>query len=138
MMEPHTMEHRLTTVEESVNYAHKRINENDALTNGIHELAADIKLMSHQLVEHIKRSDANNTRVDERQKSQGERIGKLETDYSALVQILKEFKSSFNALDAKLDTLEKEPGQKWKTLVSQVTTLIIAAIISGVIAFISK
>jgi septation ring formation regulator EzrA len=126
-------EHRLTAVEESAKSAHKRIDETDELTSGIHELAADIKVMTSQLTEHVKRSDANNERIEDRQRSQGERIGRLETEQPLVVQAVNELKNLVSTFLAKVEALEKEPGQKWKAITAQIVSLIVTALVTGAI-----
>ena len=124
-------EHRLTAVEESAKSAHHRIDENDELTSGIHELATNIKVMANQLEGLGKRSDESIERINAGQRNQGERIGKLENAYTLTAQIMPRLETSVNTLTTKVDTLEKEPGQKWKTVTAQIIGLVVAAVVGG-------
>lgn len=92
---------------ESAKSAHRRIDENDRVTEGIHRLAVNMEVMAEQLRALAERIDAAIERVEASQRSQGERIG----------------------------ALEKEPAQKWKSFVKQVFNLIVAAIVGGIVAY---
>ena len=107
-----TLKHNseIAALKESAKSAHKRIDENDQITAGIHKLAANVETLALQVKLLTDKMDTSIERIESGLKSQGERIG----------------------------ALEKEPATKWKALVAQITSLIIAAIVGGVIAFIFK
>ena len=96
----------IAALRESLKSAHKRIDENDRITEGIHKLAANVEALALQVKMLTDKMDNSITRMEAGLKAQGERIG----------------------------TLEKEPADKWKTLAAQVTGLIVAAVIGVVIA----
>ena len=89
---------QLSAIQESVDSAHKRIDENTATLSGIHDLAASVKLLAIQV-------KSLTERIEGGLKSQGERIG----------------------------ALEKEPGQKWKTVTAQIVSIIVAAVVTGLV-----
>ena len=95
----------IAAVAESAKSAHKRIDDNDRITEGIHKLASNVEALAVQVKMLTERMDSSIERIEAGLKSQGERIG----------------------------ALEKEPAHKWKTLVAQVTALIVAAVIGVVI-----
>ena len=93
-------------MQEKLASAHKRIDENDRVTDGIHKLAANVETLAFQVKHLSEKMEGSISRIEAGLKAQGERIGKL----------------------------EKEPGEKWKSLVSQVIALAVAAIVGGVIS----
>lgn len=100
----------IAAVRESSKSAHKRIDENDRITEGIHKLASNVETLALQVKLLTDKMDTNIERIESGLKSQGERIG----------------------------AIEKEPANKWKTLVAQVTALVIAAVVGAIIASIIK
>jgi hypothetical protein len=90
---------------ESTKSAHKRIDENDRIIEGIHKLAANVEGLTLQVKMLTDQMDATIERIEEGQKLQGERIGKL----------------------------EQEPAHKWQDFVKQVLSLAVAAVF-GVVA----
>jgi uncharacterized protein YlxW (UPF0749 family) len=95
----------IAAVSESAKSAHKRIDENDRITEGIHKLAANVETLAVQVKMFTDRMDSSIARIEAGQKNQGERIG----------------------------ALEKEPADKWKGAIKQIIELIIAAVF-GIIA----
>lgn len=95
----------IAAVREKVDSAHKRINENDRITEGIHKLAANVESLALQVKMLTERMDSSIERIESGLKSQGERIG----------------------------ALEKEPATKWKDLAKQVTGLIVAAVVGAIL-----
>ena len=89
---------------ESLKSAHKRIDRIEDVGQQIHRLAANMEAMN-----------ANTERIAAQQKEQGERMDKV-----------------IQALDVRIETLEKEPAAKWKALVTQVIT-ILAAMAAGML-----
>ena len=98
---------RLARIENCVETLSARLNSNDMLIKTIHELASDIKVLTQQV------------------KTQGERMEQIAGGYE---NRLKEH-------DARIGMLEKEPAYKWKSLVSQVITIVSAVLIGGIIGF---
>ena len=87
----------------SLKSAHKRIDENDRITEGIYKLAANVESLALQVKLLTESVDSRIERLENSQKTQGERIG----------------------------TLEREPARKWRTLMTQVGALITAALVGG-------
>lgn len=90
-------------IKEKLASAHKRIDENDQIMVGIHRLAANVEALALQVKLLTESVENSITRLESSIKNQGERIG----------------------------ALEKEPGTKWKTLVAQITALVVAALMGG-------
>lgn len=63
---------------ESLKSAHRRIDENDALTNQIHKLASNIETLTQQMKSQNERQEKMFETFEKRMKAQGERIGELE------------------------------------------------------------
>lgn len=100
----------IAALRESDKSAHKRIDENDRITEGIHKLAANVEALALQVKLLTESMENNIARLEAGQKTQGEHIG----------------------------ALENEPAKKWKALVAQITSLLIAAVVGGVIANLIK
>ena len=100
----------IARVHESVKSAHHRIDENDRITEGIHKLAANVEALALQVKMLAGEMRDAIDRIESGQKSQGERIGKLEA----------------------------EPAGKWRALVTQVISLVIAAVVGGAITRLLK
>ena len=96
---------RLAKIENCVETLSARLNSNDMLTRTIHELASDIKVLTQQV------------------KAQGERME----------QIAKGYETKLKEHNERIGALEREPAHKWKSLVSQVITIITAVLIGGAI-----
>lgn len=96
----------VATLRESTKSAHKRIDENDRMTEGIHKLAANVEALALQVKMLTEKMEKSIERVEAGQRSQGERIGKL----------------------------EQEPANKWKDIVKQVITLVVAASFGGLLS----
>ena len=93
------MKHLSQRVEGDKKALFQRIDKNDEMTERIHSLASDIKLIAEQLKMVTERLEYVVTSYDERLHNQGQRIGALET----------------------------KPAVRWDNLMSQVITLIVAA-----------
>jgi len=66
---------KIARLEENLKSLHKRLDENDKVTNGIHKIAANMELLTHKMANVSDSIDE----IKESQKSQGARIGDLET-----------------------------------------------------------
>lgn len=100
----------IAAVRESLKSAHKRIDDNDRIIEGIHKLAANMEAMTMQVKSLAEQLESSVERLEAGQRSQGERIS----------------------------ALEKEPATKWKNLVSQGVGLITAAIIGYALSIFKK
>ncbi|MDR0311828.1 MAG: hypothetical protein LBJ21_09600 [Acidobacteriota bacterium] len=74
----HTRE--IAALQESTKAAHKRIDNNGRMIEGVHELAANVKTLAFQVETLTKTLETHVARLEAGQKSQGERIGKLEAE----------------------------------------------------------
>ena len=97
---------QLAEAKASLKSAHHRLNNNDKITAGIHEIAASVQALALQVKLLTEKMDENIEDLQHSIKRQGERIG----------------------------ALEKEPGDKWKALIAQVVGLVVAAVVGVVIA----
>ena len=102
------MEHEgdIRAIWESTKSAHKRIDENDRIIDGIHKLAANVETLALQVKHLTEKMESSIAHLESGQKSQGERIG----------------------------ALEQKPAKRWEALVAQAITLIVAAIGGAIIA----
>lgn len=126
----------IAALQESSKSAHKRIDENDRVTNGIYDLSnnvagmtVEVKAIGERMEESNRRTNASIELISAGQKSQGERIGKLENAFISLADLPK----SIDKLSAKVDAMEKEPAAKWKNLVSQLISIVVASVFGGII-----
>lgn len=124
----------LSALWESTKSAHKRIDESDKVTSGIHKLSASIAGMTAEMkgiAERMEESNVHMTssidRITEGQKLQGERIGNIEKAVLTIGRNEKLIEEHENRLDA----IDKEPAAKWKNF----TWLIFAGIVTAVVAF---
>ena len=120
----------IAAMRESMKSAHKRIDDNDRITEGIHEIAASVKSLALQVKLLTERVDKNIEKLETGQKSQGERLGALERTNAKLSDI----EETVEEQEKRIDAIEKEPATKWKTLVSQVIAIIVAAIVGYVLS----
>lgn len=108
--------------------AHKRIDENDRITNGIHEIAASVQTLALQIKLLTERLDENMDELKDGQRRHGERIGAVETFCLSIERLEK----SISVLSGKVEAIEKEPATKWKDLVKQVIAIVVAAVVGAV------
>ncbi len=99
----------LASVRENIKSAHKRIDDNDRITAGIHEIAASVQSLALQVKLLTDKMDESVENLKGSIRSQGEHIG----------------------------ALEKEPAQKWKGLVKQVIEILVAAAVGAALAVIT-
>ena len=123
----HENSKEIAALRESTKSAHKRLNENDAMTAGIHDLAKSVAQMATEIRLLTERMDASIERIEQGQKAQGERIGSIEKMVSSLDRNERKLADH----EKRLDEIEKEPATKWKNF----TWLIIAGITTAVVAF---
>ena len=110
--------------------AHKRIDETDRITASIHELAKNVATMAARVESLTERLDRSVDRIEQGQQSQGKRIGNIEKTVSQIERNEKELMRQA----AKIEAIEREPANKWKALVGQVTALVVAAAIGALLA----
>lgn len=97
---------QIAAARSSLKSAHKRIDDNDKITAGIHEVAASVQALAIEVKMIAEKWSKSEESIKNSIKSQGERIGKL----------------------------EKEPADKWKSLVAQVIGLVVAAVVGVLIS----
>lgn len=90
--------------------AHKRIDENNQMTEGIHKLAANVEALAIQ-------------------------VKMLTESVNASVKKLEEGQ---NRMDERICVIEREPANRWKALVSQVIALVVAAVTGGIIIMLTR
>lgn len=90
----------LAALAESLKSAHRRIDENDHIIEGIYKLAANVEGLAIQVKLLTESVESSIGRLESSLKTQGERISQL----------------------------EKEPAEKWKALVGQIISLTAAAL----------
>lgn len=112
---------------ESTKSAHHRINANDEITAGIHDLAKSVAEMATEVRLLTQRMDDSIARIEKGQKAQGERIGVIEK----MVISLDRSEKKLEEHEKRLDDIEREPATKWKNF----TWLIIAGIATAIVAF---
>lgn len=119
----------ISALRESSKSAHKRIDENDRLTEGIHELAQNVAAMSMEIKMLAERVDKSVEQMEQGLQSQGRRIGDVEKAVAAAEHIEQTLKKHEN----RIAEIEKEPATKWKNLVWLVIAGIATAIVGAVI-----
>ena len=100
----------------------KRIDENDRITTGIHKLAANVESLTSELKRLAEK-------LENGLKEHGKRIGETEGRLVSLAAIEKSVREN----DTRLDALEREPGLKWKSLTAQIISIVITAVVTGLI-----
>ena len=110
--------------------AHRRINESDEIAKGIHKLAANMEALALQVKLLTERMDSTIERMESSLKSQGERIGKVES-FGRLAETQEK---SITSLAKKIEAIEREPADKWRSLVKQLITLTTAALAGGMLS----
>ncbi|MCL2578774.1 MAG: hypothetical protein FWE32_01955 [Oscillospiraceae bacterium] len=115
---------------ENTKSAHRRIDQNDGITKGIHILASNIEGLATQVKLLTERVDASVGRMERSIKSQGERIGAVELS----CRETKRFEKSLQSLTEKVEAIEREPAARWRSLVKQVIALLIAILVGSVVA----
>jgi len=118
----------IAALRESGKSAHRRIDENDRLAKGIHKLAANIETLALQVKLLTERIDSTVERMEKTLELQGERISAVE----GAGRVSERHEQNIATLLRKVETLEKEPGIKWKGFVTQILT-ILAAVVAGII-----
>ena len=112
----------------STKSAHKRLDENDRITMGIHDLAKSIAEMAMEIKLLTKRMDSSVERIENEQKTQGGRIGNIEK----VVLSIERNEKTLERHEERLDAIEREPATKWKNLM----WLIIAGVATAVVGFV--
>jgi methyl-accepting chemotaxis protein len=116
----------IAAIQESAKSAHKRLDENGLIINGIHKLAANMENLTHE----VKRVAE---KLEDGLREQGKRIGVVETAVNTILNMETYVKTA----NDRLDKIEKEPADKWKKLTAQVVSLLVAAVVGGVIAYLA-
>ena len=115
---------------ENAKSAHKRIDETDRITNGIHKLAANVETLALQVKLLTERMDSSIDRMEQSLKSQEGRIREAEAVCSAALRSEKRIAE----LAGKVEAIEREPATKWKELVRLTMTITAAAFMGGMFA----
>ena len=115
---------------ESAKSAHKRIDETDEIIKGIHRLAANVETLALEVKLLTQRMDSSIARMERSIKSQGVRIGAVETQ----TQSAEHSGKSIAVLEGKVQAMEKEPADRWREMVRQVVTIAGAALAGSLLA----
>lgn len=96
--------------------------------------------MAVKLAETEARSKSNTHRLDHLEKST-EAINRLATSVEVMAkeqkhqtEAIKEVKTDLSDLSGKVEKIEAEPGNRWKTLVEKVILLVTAAVVGYILA----
>jgi chromosome segregation ATPase len=119
----HTKE--ISAVQESAKSAHKRLDENDRIITGIHKLAANMENLTIE-VKRLAEKLENGLR------EQGKRIGAVEAAFMKVSAMESDVKTALS----KIESIEREPADRWKSLKTQLISLVVAAVVGGTIAVI--
>ena len=92
----------ISEIKAGITSINKRIDENDRLTNSIHELATNVAAMSIEIKMLTEKFDSSITRIENDMNKQSERIA----------------------------AIEKEPSQKWDKFVWLIIAAVVSAAIS--------
>lgn len=96
----------LAALAESIKSAHKRIDENDHITQGIYELAANVKTLAVQVKDISDKFETSIIKIERSLAKQGERIGEL----------------------------EGKGGKRWEAITGQIIALIVAALFGIIVS----
>ena len=105
----------------------KRVDDNTVVTTGIHKLAASMEILTAEVKGLAER-------LENGLRGQGKRIGEAETALINLANVENQVKN----LTVKVDTIEKEPAQKWKDMSKQIISLVVAAVVGAVITYVIR
>lgn len=122
---------------ESTKSAHHRLNENDRITAGIHELAKNVAMIAAEIKGLAVRLNESVERIERGQRAQGERIGAVEkaiTTAARLDENFERIEQEQKEQGERIDEIEKKPAKKWETLVAQITALIVAGVVGAIIS----
>jgi len=84
--------------------------------------------MTQEIKSLTERVDKNIERIEQGQKTQGERIGSMEKS----IHQIERNEKDITKYAKKLDDIEKAPGEKW----NKFTWLIFAGVVTAIVAFI--
>lgn len=112
---------------QSAKSAHKRIDDNENIAAGIHELAKNVATMATEIKLLTERVDKNIERIEQEQKAQGGRVGNIERAIMAIERSEKTIAKH----EERLDAIEREPATKWKNFM----WLVFAGVATAVIAY---
>ena len=110
---------------ESSKSSHKRHDDYQKIVESVHELSKNVATMAAKTELLAIKMDKGIERMEQAQKSQGERLGKAEAEVQQIGRIEKEI----IALTDKIDKLRMEPADKWKSLMTTIITEAVTAVI---------
>lgn len=127
MVIEHTRE--IAALWESTKSSHKRIDNNERMIAGIHELAKSVSAMATEIKALTNRVDKSIERTEEGLKEQGARIGNMEKIINQIERNEKELQRQAERLAA----VEKAPADKWSKFVWLIVSAVVAAIMAYII-----
>ena len=117
---------RLAKVEERSRSNTHRLDNVEKNTDNIHEMSTKVTLLAEKVGQLVDRLDKS----FESQKTQGERIGKVED----AVLLLQQNSKALEEHEKRLDAIEKEPAAKWNKAVWVVISAVILAAVGFALA----
>lgn len=124
------MTREVAALHESLKSAHKRIDENDRITEGIYNLASSVEALTVQVTNLAQKMENSVTELKTGQRAQGERIGALER----VTINIERLEKSLEKFGDKVAAIEKKPAARWESLVGQVIGLVVAALVGFVLS----
>ena len=89
--------------------------------------------MTERLVEVEQRSKSNMHRLDAVEKNQ-EALNSIATSVAVMAEQQKNISDKVDTIDAKVDTLESKPGQRWESLVDKLLFAVAGAVLAWLAA----
>jgi chromosome segregation ATPase len=123
----------IAALTESVKSAHKRIDNLKDLTTGINRLAENVAALTAEVKFLANKLDKNIDRIEQGQKAQGERLGKVEL----AIQQIERNEKDIAANTTRIETILQEPARKWKDLTSHMKVLIVGSIFCGIVGVVT-
>ena len=108
---------------------HDRIEENKFLATQIHKLAANLEHLTHQLKGQNERVDRLVDSFEDQLKTQGLRIGKLETTMQTQTIISEKLLEQMDKLETDTEDLKMKGSRRWDGIVEKGLCVVIGAIL---------
>lgn len=117
----------IRALRESVKSAHHRIDSCDKIAESVNRLVTNLQVLTEQFKGLAEKMDTAVDRMEESQKSQGERIGRLEATLATFARIEERIAEN----EKRLEDIEKKPGDKWEKF----SWLVFSSVVTGIIGF---
>ena len=123
------MMQEIAAIKTKQNNDHVRIEENKTLATQIHKVSVNLEHLTDQLKGQNERMDKLIDTYDARLKSQGERIGKLETIAETQSLILEKFQKRLETLENDVEEIKTKGAKRWEGIVEKVIFFIVGAVL---------